>query len=417
MGALRRRAWRSWSSERAPPGGAAAAARPRHGQSRKDDCTVAATSLGALGCAGRAGASGPELGRGPSADPGRRGTIAGHVTEVRRPAMTELILPADAARHRARARPSTTPRLVRREDETESLGLLLGPLRRRADAVRDRPVHDDRGHGRRPDRPAAVLGRLAAGGRRHRRLRVLRPARPGRHVHAAAVAAAGRPRDADDRPEGQVHAPARRRADPHLHLVGNGQRAVRLDDAAAPHRRAAAAGRLPQRRLVRRRARLPLDPRGLGGGRASYPVTYIPTVSRPNDPRNAGWMGRTGRVETILAPVLDELGLSPAELDRLHLRQPGHDPRRRGDAARPRLSRGPGPQGAVLAEGQGAARRGRAPTSPRPSTPPRRTRTSSGEVSSGSLALPGHPHRPRTARDRRCGRIGPLPPFVLQVGL
>jgi ferredoxin/flavodoxin---NADP+ reductase len=43
-----------------------------------------------------------------------------------------------------------------------------------------------------------------------------------------------------------------------------------------------------------------------------YPVTFIPTVSRPNDPSNAAWMGRTGRVESILGPVLDELGLSPA---------------------------------------------------------------------------------------------------------
>lgn len=42
-----------------------------------------------------------------------------------------------------------------------------------------------------------------------------------------------------------------------------------------------------------------------------YPVTFIPTVSRPDDPRNAGWTGRTGRVETILGPVCDELGLSP----------------------------------------------------------------------------------------------------------
>jgi ferredoxin--NADP+ reductase len=45
----------------------------------------------------------------------------------------------------------------------------------------------------------------------------------------------------------------------------------------------------------------------------SYPVTYIPTVSRPDDPRNAEWTGRTGRVETILEPVLDELGLGPAD--------------------------------------------------------------------------------------------------------
>jgi ferredoxin--NADP+ reductase len=41
-----------------------------------------------------------------------------------------------------------------------------------------------------------------------------------------------------------------------------------------------------------------------------YPVTYVPTVSRPAAPENAGWGGRTGRVETILEPVLDELGLS-----------------------------------------------------------------------------------------------------------
>jgi ferredoxin--NADP+ reductase len=52
----------------------------------------------------------------------------------------------------------------------------------------------------------------------------------------------------------------------------------------------------------------------LEGWQASgeYPVTFVPTVSRPNDPANASWMGRTGRVETILGPVLDEMGLSPA---------------------------------------------------------------------------------------------------------
>jgi ferredoxin--NADP+ reductase len=43
-----------------------------------------------------------------------------------------------------------------------------------------------------------------------------------------------------------------------------------------------------------------------------YPVTFVPTVSRPDDPSNAAWTGRTGRVEAILAPVLDELGLTPA---------------------------------------------------------------------------------------------------------
>jgi ferredoxin/flavodoxin---NADP+ reductase len=44
-----------------------------------------------------------------------------------------------------------------------------------------------------------------------------------------------------------------------------------------------------------------------------FPVTYVPTVSRPHDPANADWTGRTGRVEMILAPVLDELGLTPAD--------------------------------------------------------------------------------------------------------
>jgi ferredoxin-NADP reductase len=42
-----------------------------------------------------------------------------------------------------------------------------------------------------------------------------------------------------------------------------------------------------------------------------YPVTFVPTVSRPSAPENAGWTGRTGRVESIVAPVADELGLSP----------------------------------------------------------------------------------------------------------
>ncbi len=45
----------------------------------------------------------------------------------------------------------------------------------------------------------------------------------------------------------------------------------------------------------------------------AYPMLYLPTVSRPTDPRNAGWTGRTGRVETILAPALHELRLSPAD--------------------------------------------------------------------------------------------------------
>ncbi len=41
----------------------------------------------------------------------------------------------------------------------------------------------------------------------------------------------------------------------------------------------------------------------------TYPLRYVPSVSRPEDPRNAGWRGRTGRVEQIVGAVCDELGL------------------------------------------------------------------------------------------------------------
>jgi ferredoxin--NADP+ reductase len=51
----------------------------------------------------------------------------------------------------------------------------------------------------------------------------------------------------------------------------------------------------------------------LEGWQASgeYPVTYVPTVSRPADPANAGWTGRTGRVEANVLSVCEELRLGP----------------------------------------------------------------------------------------------------------
>ncbi|MBI2782068.1 MAG: hypothetical protein HYX55_09780 [Chloroflexi bacterium] len=42
-----------------------------------------------------------------------------------------------------------------------------------------------------------------------------------------------------------------------------------------------------------------------------YPLRYVPTISRPGDPRNAGWSGRGGRAETIVADVCREYGLKP----------------------------------------------------------------------------------------------------------
>ena len=42
-----------------------------------------------------------------------------------------------------------------------------------------------------------------------------------------------------------------------------------------------------------------------------YPLKYVPTVSRPADPRNAGWTGRTGRVEGVIRDVCRDLKLRP----------------------------------------------------------------------------------------------------------
>ena len=43
----------------------------------------------------------------------------------------------------------------------------------------------------------------------------------------------------------------------------------------------------------------------------TYPLSYVPTISRPTDPRNAGWSGRSGRAESVVAAVCRDLGLRP----------------------------------------------------------------------------------------------------------
>jgi ferredoxin--NADP+ reductase len=43
-----------------------------------------------------------------------------------------------------------------------------------------------------------------------------------------------------------------------------------------------------------------------------YPATYVPTISRPHEPANAGWSGRTGRVESIVRAALRDLGVDPS---------------------------------------------------------------------------------------------------------
>ena len=47
---------------------------------------------------------------------------------------------------------------------------------------------------------------------------------------------------------------------------------------------------------------------------ASHPsgFRYVPTISRPDDPRSAGWVGATGRAERVLESRWEALGLDPA---------------------------------------------------------------------------------------------------------
>jgi ferredoxin-NADP reductase len=42
-----------------------------------------------------------------------------------------------------------------------------------------------------------------------------------------------------------------------------------------------------------------------------YPITYVPTISRFSDPRNAGWSGRIGRAESVVRAVCQDLRLRP----------------------------------------------------------------------------------------------------------
>lgn len=41
-------------------------------------------------------------------------------------------------------------------------------------------------------------------------------------------------------------------------------------------------------------------------------LAYVPTVSRPGEPRNAGWGGETGRVNTVVARHIEKFGLDRA---------------------------------------------------------------------------------------------------------
>jgi ferredoxin-NADP reductase len=43
----------------------------------------------------------------------------------------------------------------------------------------------------------------------------------------------------------------------------------------------------------------------------TYPLKYVPTISRPDDPRNADWTGYSGRAEAVVRDVCKRNGLRP----------------------------------------------------------------------------------------------------------
>ena len=84
----------------------------------------------------------------------------------------------------------------------------------------------------------------------------------------------------------------------------------------------------------------------------TFPLSYVPTISRSNDPRNADWTGPDGPRRVSRSGRLSRSGARARADRRLHLRQPGDDHQRRGAAAGRRLPGVPRQEGALLAEGQ-----------------------------------------------------------------
>ena len=301
---------------------------------------------------------------------------------------------------------STTRASSERDRRDGVARLLLGPVRRRADAVRARPVHDDRGHGRRQDRPAAVLGRVAAGRGRH----------SGYEFYVRLVQGGTFTTLLWEMPVGQkmrmigpkgkfMLTPGDERT--HIFIssgTGNAPFVSMMKQALADGtpRRAVFLNGVSYAHEIGYRGLLEGWERSGG-----YPVTYIPTVSRASDPSNASWTGRTGRVETILEPVLDELGLSAANSVAYICGNPDMitPPKRRCSAATTRRSRSTRSCTGRRARSPAASPRA---TSPPRSTPPRRTRTSrpgQARRERWRQAAPTLGSRLRSGRARRPGRL------------
>ena len=145
--------------------------------------------------------------------------------------------------------------------------------------------------------------------------------------------------------------------------------------------------------------------RGLGGVRG-VPGHVHPdrlAAGRPVE-RRLDRPDRTRRIDR--RPGLRGARADRVEHDRLHLRQPGHDPGRRGDPPGPRLPRAVGQEGALLAEGQGAAGRDRRRDRRERRRVVRQTRpcASTGRVRCAfrrGRRFPGRTERPRDQRQPR----------------
>ena len=89
----------------------------------------------------------------------------------------------------------------------------------------------------------------------------------------------------------------------------------------------------------------------------AYRLTYVPTISRAADPRNAGWGGKVGRAEQVVEDVCREQGLDPDQTVVYICGNPEMILNAEQTAAGSRLPRVPREEGALLAQGQVADRR------------------------------------------------------------
>ena len=280
-------------------------------------------------------------------------------------------LRADRLRRRP-GRPLEAERDARRPDRPDPDDRpVRGPAGRRGRPVRAGPVLRPRPGRRRPPAPAALLDGVRAG--RPRRARVPRS--------ASCPAARSR------RGCGRLRVGARLRigrakglftlrpGDPRTHLfvaTGTGlapflsmlETLVRDDPAGAlgsgppaPPPAPPAGDRRPRRLAPRTSWPTATGSSGLAAGRDD--VRYVPVVSRPEDPANAGWAGLTGRVDAQLGRALRRACARPGGERRLPVRQPGDDRRRRADPRRARLRPRCDRQRAVLADGLRPPRRRR----------------------------------------------------------